>query len=142
MKHYVLGLVFSQYEGRIALLRKKRPDWQVGKLNGIGGHIEPGETPKEAMIREAEEEVGLKLGGGCWEEIATLRKSRTWELFVFKTNLPLPTEPEDLMGQEDEQVEVHNVNLMYLEDCVPNLHYLVQFAVRRYDGDYLYMVAP
>lgn len=142
MKHYVLGLIFSQHEGRIALLRKKRPAWQAGMLNGIGGHIELGETALQAMVREAAEEVALRFPWPqAWEEIATLRQSRTWDVVVFKTSLPLPNEPEELMGQEDEQVEVYNVNELHLQDLIPNLHYLVQFAVRKHPGDYLYMVA-
>ena len=33
----------------------------MGKWNGLGGKIIPGETPEECVIREVEEESGLKI---------------------------------------------------------------------------------
>lgn len=57
-KHYVLGLVFNDTKTRILLIEKLRPDWQKGRWNGIGGKIEEGETPSEAMLRESREETG------------------------------------------------------------------------------------
>jgi 8-oxo-dGTP pyrophosphatase MutT (NUDIX family) len=60
-KLYVLGIIIEPKTRRVALLRKKRPLWQQGLLNGIGGHIEAGELPSEAMARECQEEVGLIL---------------------------------------------------------------------------------
>ena len=43
----------------IVLIRKSKPEWQAGKLNMPGGHVEPGETPLECAKRELEEETGL-----------------------------------------------------------------------------------
>lgn len=56
---YVLGIMFSEDEERVLAIWKNRPDWQAGKLNGIGGKIEDGETPIEAMRREFREETGF-----------------------------------------------------------------------------------
>lgn len=36
---------------------KNKPDWQKGCLNGIGGKIEEGEKPIDAVFRELEEEA-------------------------------------------------------------------------------------
>jgi len=58
MGHYVLGLVFSKSRGKILLIEKKRPKWQAGRWNGIGGKIEQNESPIGAMQREALEETG------------------------------------------------------------------------------------
>ncbi len=41
------------------MIRKNRPDWQAGKLNFPGGHIEEGEEPQIAAARELFEETGL-----------------------------------------------------------------------------------
>ena len=38
---------------------KKKNDMNEGKWIGVGGHIEKGETPDEAVIREVFEETGL-----------------------------------------------------------------------------------
>lgn len=62
MKHYVMGLVFNMTRTRVLLTQKLRPDWMAGHWNGIGGKIEDGETPLEAMNRESEEEIGHNYG--------------------------------------------------------------------------------
>lgn len=58
LNHFVLGFVFNKTQNRVLLIEKRRPKWMAGRWNGIGGHIEPGETHHQAMIRESEEECG------------------------------------------------------------------------------------
>lgn len=41
------------------LLAKKKRGFGEGKYNGVGGKLEPGETPEEAMIRETREEINV-----------------------------------------------------------------------------------
>jgi 8-oxo-dGTP diphosphatase len=43
------------------LLGLKRTGFGIGKIVGIGGHVEPGETDAEAVVREVWEEVGLEV---------------------------------------------------------------------------------
>lgn len=40
---------------------KKKNDLNAGKWIGVGGKVEPGETPEECVIRETFEETGLTL---------------------------------------------------------------------------------
>lgn len=44
----------------VLLIEKKRPVWQAGRYNLPGGHIEAGETIKEAASRELREETGIE----------------------------------------------------------------------------------
>ena len=37
MTKYVVGFMFSPDKQFVALIRKNRPEWQAGKLNGIAG---------------------------------------------------------------------------------------------------------
>ena len=54
---YVLGYAFT-HAGQVMMMRKTA-DMPSGEgLNGIGGRIQPGETPGEAMDREWREETG------------------------------------------------------------------------------------
>ena len=46
-------------EDNKVLLGKKKRGFGEGKYNGVGGKIEKGETPEEAMIRETQEEINV-----------------------------------------------------------------------------------
>jgi len=59
MKRWVLGFLFDEKLENVVLISKKRPIWQRGLLNGVGGHIEEGETVGAAMAREFKEETGV-----------------------------------------------------------------------------------
>ncbi|MFV1996249.1 MAG: 8-oxo-dGTP diphosphatase [Verrucomicrobiales bacterium] len=51
-------LLFIITDGRILLIRKLT-GLGKGNINGPGGKLEPGESAREAAIREVEEEVGV-----------------------------------------------------------------------------------
>lgn len=92
MDSFVLGFAFSRDRQQVLLISKKRPAWQAGFLNGIGGHIEPGETPLAAMYREGREEanlqkVGLIQGDKGWEHAMTFT-CKGGTVFVFRSFLP------------------------------------------------------
>lgn len=67
---YVVGFVRDQ--NSVLLVRKIKPDWQAGMLNGIGGKIEPGESAADAMVREFDEEVGAIIQPENWRLFAIL----------------------------------------------------------------------
>lgn len=48
-------------DGKILLYRRKNTGWQDGKFGIPGGHLEEKETLKQAAVREAKEETGLKI---------------------------------------------------------------------------------
>ena len=51
-------LMFVRDGGRVLLIRKKR-GFGVGKINGPGGKLDPGETEHECAVRETFEEVAV-----------------------------------------------------------------------------------
>ena len=59
--HPVVHLHVFNSRGEVYL--QKRPEWkdiQPGKWDtAVGGHVDAGETPAEALLREAHEELGL-----------------------------------------------------------------------------------
>lgn len=59
-EHATLMLLIR--EKRLLLILKKR-GLGAGKFNGPGGRVEPAETPRQAAIREVEEEVGVTPSG-------------------------------------------------------------------------------
>ena len=56
-------LCYIERDGQYLMLHrtKKQNDDNRDKWIGIGGHIEPGETPGECVLRECREETGLSL---------------------------------------------------------------------------------
>jgi 8-oxo-dGTP diphosphatase len=72
-ERYCCGFVTDECRIRVLLIQKNRPDWQAGKLNGIGGHVEEGETDREAMSREFQEEAGVCVDKDRWEHFAGAR---------------------------------------------------------------------
>lgn len=80
MTKYVVGFMFDPKEYGVLLIKKKKPDWQKGKLNGIGGKIEEGETSFEAMRREFREEVGIDYTE--WSYVITMY-GEDWSVDVF-----------------------------------------------------------
>ncbi len=54
-------LTFNNNEVLLLYRNKKKNDFHEGKYIGIGGRIEPGETPLECSIREIQEETSYSL---------------------------------------------------------------------------------
>jgi 8-oxo-dGTP diphosphatase len=53
-------LCFVRERERILMIRKKR-GLGAGKINGVGGRLEPDELPLAGILREAQEELGITL---------------------------------------------------------------------------------
>lgn len=53
-------LCFLVKKDEVLLAMKKR-GFGIGKWNGVGGKLNPGETIEQAMIREAQEEISVTL---------------------------------------------------------------------------------
>lgn len=86
MKRYVLGFYLTP--AGVVLIRKQRR-WGGDVWNGIGGKIEDGERPIDAMVREFYEEAGVATGMGDWAELFALSglehgdTSKPWAMTVF-----------------------------------------------------------
>lgn len=95
---YTLGFIRCKDNNKILLLNRNKPPW-MGLYNGIGGKIQPNETPLECMIREANEETGLSLtqftnrGVLTWEvkysENVTPQQPTTGGLYLFTADISL-----------------------------------------------------
>ena len=125
--NYVAGFMFSADKKHVALIKKGKPDWQKGKLNGIGGKIEEGEFAYEAMTREFKEETGVETDYDQWRHFLTMNGSG-WQVMFFCAVGDL----EELETQEEEPVvviEVSSVTADRTEDMIENLPWLIPLAI-------------
>jgi 8-oxo-dGTP diphosphatase len=67
MIRWVVGFLIRN-RSEVALMTKTHPEWQKGKLNGVGGKIDDGESPEGAMRREFLEEAGVDVP--TWRKFA------------------------------------------------------------------------
>jgi 8-oxo-dGTP pyrophosphatase MutT (NUDIX family) len=136
MQEYSVGFLHNDDE--VVLIRKNRPEWQAGYLNGVGGHVELGEDPHDCIVREFFEETGVQIGP--WYPFLTLegpeaiihcfsiydRESR----FIYKVNT-----------MTDEAVEIWNMDALNRTDqfrssnkTIPNLRWII--PLMRQAGNY------
>lgn len=131
MKIYVVGFYFNIGDfNKVVLIEKKRPEWQAGKLNGIGGHIEKGEQPIDAMIREFYEETGVKIGEDFWVEFAEISND-DWKVFFFYSFGDITA----CKSTTDEKLVIVDVADLSKLDVIPNLRWLIPMCL---DDQHLY----
>jgi 8-oxo-dGTP diphosphatase len=137
---YVCGFLINREQRNIALVRKLRPAWQKGKLNGIGGKVEPNELPLDAMRREFAEETGYD--SLQWTHFCTLGGNedqcvdgKPWAVYCYYqfTDLQLPyivsakTDEEIVIRSLDVETGLHRV-----EEALPNLSWLIPMALNHH----------
>lgn len=71
---FTLGFIRCKENNKVLMLNRNKAPW-MGKWNGVGGKINPNETPLDCMVREAQEETGLML------QHFQPRGILTWEIY-------------------------------------------------------------
>lgn len=149
MKNYVAGLMFSEDRTKVALVRKNKPDWQKGLLNGIGGKIELEDSTmchgdaiftssKNAMIREFKEETGVDFDD--WNLFLNMNGNNTDEQkseFSVDFYRCFTNKVFDCKTMEDEEIEIHDVtalsfnydNSIGTNKTIDNLHWIILLAL-------------
>jgi len=118
---FVVGFYFDMFQKKpsVLLIKKKRPQWQAGLYNGIGGHIEEGETPLQAMIREFKEETDVHEEN--WIHKITINSPK-WILHVFAVIQGDSKKPKTMT---DEELRFVPVQELYSMPLVYNITWLV-----------------
>lgn len=131
---YCLGFVFTLDLSHVWLIRKERPDWQKGLLNGIGGHIHENEAPVDAMMREFREETGVSVPATWWSKVAVY-EGPSWRMHVFNA-----LSAETCKSMTDEEVCL--IEICYLPSglVIPNLHWLIPMCL--WQRKQLHIVEP
>jgi len=131
MKVYCCGFLFSEskFIRQVLLIKKNRPYSQKGLLNGIGGHVEEGESPLGAMIREFQEETGVRISS--WKELCIL----TYDFCCHEEGAivyffyDISDAVKCCSSKTDEEVRLIDVESVPHQNTMPNLKWLIPLAL-------------
>jgi 8-oxo-dGTP pyrophosphatase MutT (NUDIX family) len=137
MERYTIGIYFDYKLEKVVLILKNRPKWQAGRYNFPGGHIEPDEKGIDCVVREFEEECGIKTFPNDWKEIGMILNDEFYEVQIFTAIQK--EEHGTICTKEDQPVEWKQLNLLP-SNMISNLHWLIPFALncwRQGNNDHL-----
>lgn len=123
---YVCGFLVDAGRSRVALVKKDHPWWQRGRWNGVGGKIEPGETPAQAMRREFEEEAGLDLDS--WGEPKAVMQGDGWRVYYFAATVATTAALFTLKARTSEPVGIHQLDRLP-DNVLPNVRWLIPLCL-------------
>lgn len=124
---YVLGFLFSPEGDRVVLIRKSKPAWQKGRLNGVGGKVEPKEKFYQAMVREFSEETGLLVEN--WKPFGSMYSvDAGWEVILFAGSSIQVDEVKTATDEEVVVLPVSEAVQLTSKEAISNVSWLVASA--------------
>lgn len=122
---YVLGFAFI--DRALVLIEKKKPEWQAGFMNGVGGKVEKGERIDIAMTREFLEEAGILVIPSDWTKFTRMTFITGAVVHCFATRLRMWDNPRTMTDEPIRIVEVTKVFDNY-HKTLGNLRWLIPMA--------------
>lgn len=125
-KNYVVGFAFNADRSKVVLIRKNRPQWQAGKLNGPGGKFIEGETPEQCMCREFIEETGVQTLESDWHYFTKII-GRDGDVYFFRM---FDDKVLKAVSHTDEEVVILDVKYdLIAQHSLSNLVWLIGIAL-------------
>lgn len=132
---YVVGFAFNESGKIVCLIEKNRPQWQAGKLNGVGGKIEHDESSGGAMVREFLEETGVLIEESQWKVFARMEFPEA-VIFFYKAFVPSNMLAK-VSTRTDEEVRLVTTSAAIMSalngTAIPNLSWLIPLAAYQAD---------
>lgn len=126
MTHYVQGFCF--FGNKVVLVQKSKPEWQRGKLNGVGGKVEDGEGIFQAMEREFREETRWPIPSIKWNHFASMEFTESgnnhYVVHCFYANMDIQS---TVVGLPDEPVGWYRCDQLPF-NTINNLRWLIPLA--------------
>lgn len=130
---YCLGFIFNEDETKVLMLKKNKPDWQLGMLNGIGGKRELFDGSMEgSMVRECTEETKIITTEEDWYFIGNMYSNK-WMVNCFKSKQPTEKlEALDGMVVDEGTLMLVDVNsIISNKQMLPSCKYLIPLALQK-----------
>ena len=127
---HVASYVIFRRDDKILLMRRANTGYEDGKYSLPSGHIEAGEFPDAAAIREAQEEVGVKIQDLRFKQV--LYSDDNYVCFFFETT---KWDGEIRNCEED---KCDDLQWFRLEILPENLTPEVKIALKNYRNRQLY----
>lgn len=133
MKHKLIPAVYIIIEDddKLLFLRRSNTGYQDGKLSLPAGHIEKGETPYEAAIREAHEEIGITVYN---EEIEIQHVCYRYEVDRIDYYLKINKWNGDIKNNEPHKCS----ELVWLQEPTDEVIGVVKGCIRNIDQNILF----
>lgn len=124
MQKYVCGFTFNEKMDQVALIHKRKPAWQAGKVNGIGGKMNDDESAANAMEREYHEEAGLLIPSEMWDTFVIM-SGKGWRVYFMRA---FGIDLRAVKTMEEEPVAVYAVSFLP-PNVIHNLRWLIPMAL-------------
>lgn len=130
-------LVFSPEQSKVLLVDHKKAELWLPP----GGHVEPGEDPKETVLREAKEELGIEAEF-LFEEPLFLTVTKTVGNVAQHTDVSLwyvlkwnPDEPMTYDKEEFNQIRWFEISEIPFERSDPHLRRFIEKMICQFRSD-------
>jgi len=135
----VVGFVFDEEARHVLLILKKKPAWQDGYFNGIGGKCKEDEPARLAIARETYEETGMDIEPAEWTHFLTLHTGGKPEtapdvevdFFFVRVERCVLTAAE---SKTKEQLMIIPRGSVHNYQTVPNLQWMIPLAANWNEG--------
>ena len=129
-KTMVAGFAF--HKESVLLVQKKRPVWQAGLWNGVGGVVEmdTSEKPLHAMTREFYEETGHLTEPGQWTHFCTENEPFGAVVHFFWMKFPdIEQVHAPICNDAGEELAWLRIDSLHDVAKLGNLHWLIPLAL-------------
>lgn len=124
-KRYTVGFLFNTDLSKVLLIHKLTPEWQRGKVNGVGGKYEEGEDAAACIARETREEAAVDVPAAEWRQAGSLFGTE-WHVDVMTAKYA--GAESDAKSLEEQQVEWFPVGALP-QNVMSNLRWLVPLCL-------------
>lgn len=123
IKKYVVSFIFIPNCDHVWMIRKNKPEWQKGCLNGIGGKVEKNETYRNAAIRELKEESGVYIGH--LSEIGYMHGKNN-DGSKFKVVIFAAISDQELRTIESQEIGIYRVSTIARGNHIENVPMIIE----------------